>query len=483
MNGVLGIAESLKTNALDPQSRHKLALLRQCAGHLSSLLEDILDFSRVQAGVELESKPFNLAGLLDSVFALTAADSERCGIPVEVAIAPAVPAELMGDQRRIRQILLNFVSNALKFAGRGQVKITVWCKPGNAATTEIFFAVSDEGPGIPPEDQQRLFTRFERGTTAQFGRVPGTGLGLALCRTLAEKMGGRVWMESAAGEGSCFYFSAEFANAGAQPRPAPETLRPPDERIGTALVVDDEEYNRVALAGLLEEFGLAVQTADDGPAAVVLAGRHDFDIIFLDCALPGRTGPEVSREIRQLPGRSARAVIFAVTAFSTPAKRAECLAAGMNAFLGKPVTMERLRQVLVATIPRNAPLANPPAPAPPADDRLAGMRLVAARKQRPLADELALYFSEFEVELQHLTAALLQEEAGPTGQYAHLLCGRCAFINESELEQSLRKVIAAAAAGCWNDAQSLGRELHVRVADLRIKLVSGAPVVPLGSAR
>ncbi len=187
MNGVLGIAESLKTEALDPQNRHRFGLLRQCASHLSSLLEDILDFSRVQAGVELEPKPFNLSELMESVTALTIAESEKRGIPVEIAISPAVPPQLTGDPRRIRQILLNFVSNALKYAGRGQVKVTIWCKKNSPASTEVFFAISDEGPGISPKEQKKLFTRFERGTTAQLGRVPGTGLGLALCRTLAEK--------------------------------------------------------------------------------------------------------------------------------------------------------------------------------------------------------------------------------------------------------------------------------------------------------
>ncbi|HEX7631707.1 MAG TPA: ATP-binding protein, partial [Lacunisphaera sp.] len=265
MNGVIGIAENFRTDALDLESRRKFGLLRQCASHLSSLLEDILDFSKVQAGaIELDPKPFDLPELVESVAGITRADSEKYGIPVEVAVSPAVPRKLVGDARRIRQILINFVSNALKFSGRGQVSVTVWCKDVGPGQTEVIFAISDEGPGISPEEQARLFTRFERGAAAQKGRVPGTGLGLALCKGLAEKMGGKIWLESELGRGSCFYFSAPFpvvetaADSAASPTPATAgTGR-------TALVVDDQEYNRIVLVDLLQSMGFTVHATQEG---------------------------------------------------------------------------------------------------------------------------------------------------------------------------------------------------------------------------
>ncbi len=478
MNGVIGIAETFKTEALDQESRHKFGLLRQCASHLSSLLEDILDFSRVQAGaVELETNPFDLPELVESIAAITAAESEKRGIPVEIAISPAVPQRLTGDPRRIRQILLNFVSNALKFSGRGQVSVTVWCKTAGTQQTEVIFAVSDEGPGISQEEQKKLFTRFERGAAAQQGRVPGTGLGLALCRALAEKMGGRIWLESEPGEGSCFYFSAPFAIAEALPQPTPASV-PPVGNFKSALVVDDEEYNRLALTGLLESLGFSVQSAADGPQALVLAGSHDFDLMFIDYALPGLSGLDVSRSVRQLPGRSAQAVILATTAFTTPEKRSQCLAAGMNAFLGKPVTMERLRQALAAANLAETPVVQPPADVSARTDRLANLRLLATKKCVPLAAELALYFSELEVELEQLNLALQEEEAGHAGHYAHLLYGRCGFIHERELEQTLRKIEAAAATGRWADARLLSREVQTQLAGLRIRLALSAPIAP-----
>jgi signal transduction histidine kinase/CheY-like chemotaxis protein len=477
MNGVIGIADNFKTDGLDQEGRRKFSLLRQCATHLSSLLEDILDFSKVQAGaVEIESKPFNLPELMDSITAMTAADSEKRGIPVEIAVSPAVPAVLIGDPKRVRQILLNFVSNALKFSGRGQVSVTVWCKSLSPASTEVIFAVSDEGPGISLEEQQRLFTRFERGAAAQQGRVPGTGLGLALCKGLAEKMGGRIWLESEPGQGSCFSFSAPFAVAEAEAETARAAAPAADASAPTrpkaALVVDDQEYNRIVLVDLLESMGFAVQSAGDGTAALAMAGSQVFDAVFLDYNLPGLNGLEVTRGIRALPNQSAGAVILATTAFSTPEKRNQCLAAGMNAFLGKPVTMERLRKALASAMPAGTEPAPAPAPVRPPVDGLSNLRLLASKKGAPFAGELALYLAELDTELEHLGTAIRQEDPTATAHYAHLLYGRCAFIAERELEQTLRKIEADSATGHWDGVRVRTADLQTLVAGLRVRLAS-----------
>jgi signal transduction histidine kinase/DNA-binding response OmpR family regulator len=488
MNGVIGIAENFRTEGLDLESRRKFSLLRQCASHLSSLLEDILDFSKVQAGaIELDPKPFDLVDLVESVGAITRPDSEKYGIPVELAVSPAVPRELVGDARRIRQILINFVSNALKFSGRGQVSVTVWCKNLGPAQTEVIFAVSDEGPGISAEEQTRLFTRFERGAAAQKGRVPGTGLGLALCKGIAEKMGGRIWLESELGHGSCFYFSAPFAlaEAPAEEATAITTAAAPAAR--TALVVDDQEYNRIVLADQLQSMGFIVHSAQEGSAALNLAAKQVFDVIFLDFNLPGLSGVDVARGIRALPNASAHALILATTAFTTPEKRAQCLDAGMDAFLGKPVTRERLAKALANLAPPAAPTvtaaARPPAdrPAPASTgpaDRLGNLRLLARKKGVPFADELALYLSELEAEFDQLKHALRREDAAEAGRYAHMLCGRCSFVYERDLEQTQRKIESAVGSGQWAEARRLEGEFAAQLADLRVRLASSGPAAP-----
>lgn len=480
MNGVIGISESLQTAGLDPESRRKFGLLRECAGHLSSLLEDLLDLSKMQVGViELHPQSFDLHALVDTVAAMAAGDSEKYHIPVETAISPRVPRHLVGDARRIRQILLNLVSNALKFSGRGKVEVTVWCQPAGAGDQiEVFFAVADEGPGISEEEQAKLFKRFERGAAARGGRVSGTGLGLALCKGYAETMGGRISLESEPGRGSCFTFSAPFSPA---PEPAadaagsdPSTDRP----ARPALVVDDQEYNRIVLTDLLARLGHEAQATGDGAEALALAGRHDFGLIFLDYDLPGMSGLEVARGIRALPGGSAHADIFATTAFNTPEKQRQCLEAGMNFFLGKPVTLERLRKALAGAGTTAGPVA-PSAPPPPTDG-LANLRLLATKKQIRFEEELALYLSELQVELEELAGAVQRRQAVEAARHAHRLCGRCSFIYERRLEQTMRRIEEAAAKELWPEAGRLCAELPALVTDLRLRLASASssPTAP-----
>ncbi len=475
MNGVIGIAESIRTDDLDLDRRHKLGLLRQCAGHVSALLEDILDFSRGPASpFERELKPFDLPAVMDSVAALTAADSEKFNIPVEIAISPGVPQQLTGDSRRLRQILLNFVGNALKYSGRGKVSLTVWRNQATAGRAEIFFAVCDEGPGITPEMQARLFTRFERDSCNQPGPIPDTGLGLALCKTLAEKMGGKVWVRSKAGKGSCFYLSAIFATHDNLNNSAPPSCLPIPTKQKTALVVDDEEYNRIALAGLLVALNLSVYSAANDCEALALATNHNFDLIFLDYSIPGLDGPAIARAIRALPGPSAQAAIFATTAFDLPEKRTDCLTAGMNVFLKKPVTLERLRQALGAVPHQNAvePTTSHPIPADP----LANLRLLALKKRVHFTTELALYLNELESELNQLITTLHLEDAGRTSYYAHLLYGRCSFISERKLELALRSIEAAAVGNHWDNARLIAVTVQTELAELQVRLFSDNPV-------
>ena len=379
-----------------------------------------------------------------------------------------------------QNIMLNFINNALNFSNHGQVVVTVWCKSTGPRLTEMFFAVTDEGPGISPEEQKKLFTRFERGTAAKHARVPGTGLGLALCRTLAEQMGGRIWLESELGSGSSFYFSAPFETAEAITPPPPVPL---GGQLQSALVVDDEEYNRIALADLLESLGFNVQNAADGPEALGLASSNEFDVIFLDCAMPGLTGPEVARAIRSLPNRCAQALIFAVTAFNTPDKRAQCLAAGMDGFLGKPINMERLRQALADFNERVMPAAPLSPGGMMTDDPYARLRLLAAKKHISLSEELSVFLHELEQETAQLVAATRQESARESGHFAHLLCGRAGFVGERELELTLRKLGDATASARWAEAVSLSHAVETQVAALRVRLVSAAPAAPPASAR
>lgn len=466
MNGILGIAAALPTAGLDPESRRKFGLLRACAEHLGSLIEELLDLSGIQGGaIEIEQRAFDLPELVDAVAAMTAADSSKHRIPVEFAISPGVPRQLEGDPRRIRQILLNFVANALKYAGGGKIEVTVWREAaGPRGGPEIVFAVADEGPGLALGEQERVFRRFERGSAAQGGRVPGKGLGLALSRGYAERIGGRVWVESEPGRGACFHLAIPLVAAA-----GPGTVAPAGAG-RLALVVDDQEYNRVALADLLGQLRCRVHASASGDEALALAAAHAFDFIFLDYDLPGINGIELARRIRRLPGTSARARLVATTAYRTAALQQECFDAGMDQFLGKPVTLDQLRRVLAAGEAFRA--ATPPGATADPEDRLVNLRRLAENKQVTFLDELSLYLAELEFELDELTAAILAQRTAQATRYAHRLCGRCSFIYERELERRLRALEQAAASDDWLEAARLLAGLPALATALRVRLVT-----------
>ena len=483
MNGITGIAESIGLGRLDVANRHKIVLLRQCAKHLASLLDDILDFTGIQTGnAPLHFDPFDLHDLMESVTALTFSESERKGIPVEIAVSPSMPRHLVGHSRGIRQILVNYVNNALKHSGSGRVCVSAWHEEVTPGFVEVFFGVSDEGAGISLEEQAKLFTRFERGRNARKEGIPGTGLGLALCRALAGKMGGKVWAQSEPGRGSSFYFSAVLAAVPEEVKLAStptEAVRAPLTN-ACALVVDDEEYNRIALSGLLETLGFTVSTAAGERDALGLAQVRSFDVVFLDYSIPGLDGPAIARALRALPNRSAQAFLLATTAFNTQEKRNECVAAGMNAFLVKPITLERLRRALASVVKLPAP---EPASRLAPIDPLKNLRVLATKKNITFAEEVRLYLSELEGELVHLNHALQKEDAGRTSYYTHLLFGRCSFIQERELECILREVDASAENGQWREAKSIARKVDPALARLRVRITSENQAAPPSSSR
>jgi len=473
MNGIIGIVESIKTDGLDPDSKHKLNLLRQCADHLTSLLDDFLVHSKARTDVfKLDSEPFDVSALMESVVALSTTESRKRGIPVEIAISPAVPQKLIGDRRRIRQILLNYVYNALKHSSGGMVNVTVWRSQNSPGTAEIFFAVSDDGPGIPEKDQKDLFARFERNPGPRSDGPPGTRLGLFICKTLAEKMNGRVWLKSEGGKGSCFYFSALFPVPPHEENHASTiSLAPLPQNLRHALLIDDAEYNRIALTGMLESLGLKVKAAADAREFLSLAKTQNFDVIFIDYSVHGLDGPLLAKQIRTMRGVSAKAAIFATTAFNTAEKRAACLAAGMDAFLAKPITLDRLHRSLKAITTSEKPVKSRPIPSDP----LANLRLLAAKKNAPFQDELNLYFLEFAAELEKLSDALTKENSGRASYFAHVLYGRCSFINEADLELMLRKIEDNAATERWDEARKLAVDVQLQAETLRVRLVGANP--------
>lgn len=350
LNGIVGLALALDDTSLDQKQREIVATLKECTTYLSSLVDDVLDFASIEAGqVELRPEPFAPAELLRSVMTTLKADSLESGALLSFEVDTRVPPNLLGDAGRIQQILVNYVSNALKYAG-GPIRLSATV-PAHTPD-EIEFCVRDQGPGISEQDQATLFVKFSRLPNARAHDIPGSGLGLASCRVLADLMGGSVGVQSHPGMGARFFLRLPLMVSA-----APVETAPLDLPNTTVLLVEDTDYNAVAATAVLGKIGLKCERARNGAEALQLFSEKRFNMVLLDRNLPDMDGTEVARRIRELETQGSHSLLLAVTAYCTADDRLRCLDAGMDAFVGKPLTPDKLRKVLLAAGRRLVPSA------------------------------------------------------------------------------------------------------------------------------
>jgi signal transduction histidine kinase/CheY-like chemotaxis protein len=368
LNGVIGFTSLLRGTPLSPEQREYVDTISQSGQTLLSLINDILDLSKLEAGrVELESQPVVLAELAGEISALFAPRLRELGVALEIAVDAAVPAVVLADALRLRQVLFNLVGNAAKFTPRGRVRLIIAPAAGETAPPgrcRLRIEVSDTGIGLTPEQQQRLFqpfTQADSSTTRQFG---GTGLGLAICQRLVRAMGGQIGVESAPGQGARFFFTLEVEpgdglEAGAQASaesPAPVLL----QSASRVLVAEDNEVNRTLISAMLARAGCQVETVVDGRQAVaaVTAAGPGFDLLLMDLAMPEMNGLDATRAIRAHEAATGRAPVWivALTASVLAEDRRECRQAGMDDFVAKPIRQEDV-VALLARAPAPSPLA------------------------------------------------------------------------------------------------------------------------------
>jgi signal transduction histidine kinase/CheY-like chemotaxis protein len=373
MNGILGMTDMLGQSRLDPEQRRICQAVERSANSLLRVLNDILDFSKLEAGrIELEPLPCDLGQLLEDVGALMAAAAAAKGLGLRVATRPAPP--VLADGTRLRQILANLLSNAVKFSEAGEVTLSLDATPIGDGEVALAITVRDQGIGIAPPALARLFTRFSQGDASSTRRFGGTGLGLAISRELAQLMGGDIEVESRPGEGSAFTLRLTLPVAALQPA-EPEAEAPPDLRPPQALdilVAEDDEINRMVIAGLLDPHGHRVTFATDGDAALQAVQRRGaaepFDVILMDAMMPGMDGPTATARIRALGGAAGRTPIVALTANAMVGDRERYLAVGMDGYVSKPIDRQELHATLERLLGVHAfgALAPPCAWTPPA---------------------------------------------------------------------------------------------------------------------
>jgi PAS domain S-box-containing protein len=349
MNAIIGLNYLLRQTPLQPDQHEKLLKVSAAAEHLLQIINDILDLSKIEAGkVLLESYAFAPAEVLQNIGAMIRDRVASKGLSLHIDTS-TLPERAIGDVTRLRQVLLNFAGNAVKFTQNGSISIAGELLGIEGDEMTCRFSVSDTGIGIRPEDTARLFNAFEQLDSSTTRRFGGTGLGLAIARHLAELMGGEVGVESTPGVGSRFWITARLGVARDEAAPVPESVQQGQLK-GRVLVVEDERINRDIAVELLTSVGLEVVTAENGLLAVDRYKQSNFDLILMDIQMPELNGLDATRQIRALEN-GASVPIIALTANAFDADRENCLEAGMTDFLAKPVYPDALYALLAKHLP------------------------------------------------------------------------------------------------------------------------------------
>jgi signal transduction histidine kinase len=412
MNAILGLSDLLLQTRLDDQQHAYLGKVHAAGEHLMGILNDILDFARVDSGaLELETTVFTLACVLERIEGTLSAKARAKGLALRVTVDGDVPAQLVGDALRLAQVLMNFTGNAIKFTTHGRIGIHAAVQSRDADHVVLRLAVSDSGIGISPEQQRLLFQRFQQADASTTRKFGGTGLGLAISRKLAALMGGEVGVDSVAGQGSTFWVTARLgvppaaaataatagdagdagdagsagsagdagsagnagaAGAGTAPSPGRQQAAAIVARQaavharlngGRVLLVEDNETNQVIACAFLQKVGLRVDVAENGQLALDRLERESYDAVLMDAQMPVLDGLAATRVIRGRLGL-ADLPVLALTASVLPLDRQRCLEAGMNDFIGKPMELGAMWDVLLKWIPpRLAARGAGPAPA------------------------------------------------------------------------------------------------------------------------
>ena len=352
MNGVIGTLQLLEDTNLNAEQKEFVETAHKSADALLAILNDILDLSKIEAGkLSFENIAFNFKQIIKDIVILYSLKSEQQGVLLVQQIDESMPEYLMGDPTRLRQVIVNLVSNALKFTRQGQVKVSLDVVKKQAGSVDIKVTVSDTGIGISQAAQETLFNAFTQADGSTTRKYGGTGLGLAIVSQLVDMMGGSLGVDSVEGEGSAFWFTANLQNTDEIPETAAEAATGDGsfQLNAKILLVEDNPINQMVAQKMLEKIGLKATLANNGIEALKLLKEQVFDLVLMDCQMPEMDGFDATREIRKLDIKALNqqpVPVVAMTANVMSGDRERCLEVGMDDYIGKPVQRDKLESVL-----------------------------------------------------------------------------------------------------------------------------------------
>ncbi|MFA6283495.1 MAG: ATP-binding protein [Desulfurivibrionaceae bacterium] len=353
MNGILGTLQLLQDTKMDGAQFAYVKTAYSSAEALLSILNDILDFSKIAAGkLVLEDIPFNLRAMVGDLVTLLSSQAQANNLALIAEIDPLLPEMLVGDPTRMRQVLINFITNAIKFTHEGEVRVRVQCLSAVASRVMLRLEVRDTGIGISGEKQKDLFQSFTQADGSTTRKYGGTGLGLAIVRQLVLLMGGKVGLESVPGRGSAFWCDLEFPVVAAQDPKENPSQAEAGALQGHVLLVEDNKVNQMVASKMLTGMGLTVDLAENGEKALAALAGKRYDLVLMDCQMPVLDGYQATKAFRSQESQGEKRLpIIAMTAHAMEGDRRKCLEAGMDDYLAKPVKKELLRKLLGQWLP------------------------------------------------------------------------------------------------------------------------------------